>query len=265
MFFSDFFTAACGVRQGGVLSPYLFAIYVDDIVVKINKSDLGCRLGLRRIAIIVYADDIMLLAPSVESLQKLLTIVEEELNDLDMSLNTKKSVCLRFGPRYQSVCCNLKSLKDDDILWVSSCRYLGVYLRASRHFKCDFSNSKKSFYRAVNAIFGKVLRIATEDIILHLISSKCIPILLFGLDVCPVSVADKRSLDFGQTRLLMKLFKTGSLDIVNECRAMFGIKSVSDLIIDRKQRFLVKFLEINDNLICGAISSIARRERDNLM
>jgi len=52
---------------------------------------------------------------------------------------------------------------------------------------------------AVNAIFGKVLRIATEDTILHLISTKCMPILLYGLDVCPVTVADTRSLDFIQT------------------------------------------------------------------
>ena len=175
--FSGFFSVICGVRQGGVLSPILFAIYVDDIVKKINMSDLGCRLGLKRIAVILYADDILLLAPSVHSLQKLVTIVEKELTELDMSLNTKKSVCIRFGPRYQSACCNLKSINGDDITWVTSCRYLGVWLSASRHFKCDFSNSKKSFFRAVNGIFGKVLRIATEDTVLHLIVTKCIPIL----------------------------------------------------------------------------------------
>jgi len=80
--FSEFFTVACGVRQGGVLSPYLFAIYVDDIVAKINTSDLGCRIGLKGIAIVLYADDILLLAPSVDSLQKLITIVEQELYNL---------------------------------------------------------------------------------------------------------------------------------------------------------------------------------------
>ena len=84
-------------------------------------------------------------------------------------------------------------------------RYLGVWLTASRHFKCDFSFAKKSFFRAVNAIFGKVLHTATEDVVLHLIASKCMPILLYGLDVCPLNVADKRSLDFVQTRLLMKV------------------------------------------------------------
>ena len=69
------------------------------------------------------------------------------------------------------------------------------------------------------------MRIATEDTILHLISTKCMSILLYGLDVCPVTVVDTRSLDFIQTRLLMKLFKTavgGSLDIICECGAMFS-------------------------------------------
>jgi len=64
------------------------------------------------------------------------------------------------------------------------------------------------------------------------------PILLYGLDVCPVTVADTRSVDFIQTRLLMKLFKTSSLDIIRECcAAMFNIKSVSNLILDRKRNF----------------------------
>jgi len=45
---------------------------------------------------------------------------------------------------YQSACCKLKSINGDYIDWVSSCRYLGVWLTASRHFKCDFSHSNKT-------------------------------------------------------------------------------------------------------------------------
>jgi len=30
-----------------------------------------------------------------------------QLSELDMSLNTKKSVCIRFGPRFQTACCSL--------------------------------------------------------------------------------------------------------------------------------------------------------------
>jgi len=41
-----------------------------------------------------------------------------------------------------------------------------------------------SFYRAANAIFGKVSRIASEEVTLQLIKSKCMPILLYGLVAC---------------------------------------------------------------------------------
>jgi len=58
----------------------------------------------------------------------------------------------------------------------------------------------------------------------------------------------------------MKLFITGSLDIIREFCAMFNIKSVSNLILNRKGNFLTKFVEIDYNLICSATSSIARSE-----
>ena len=59
------------------------------------------------LSIILYADDILLLAPTVSSLQQLLHIRETELMWLDMSINVKKSSCLRVGPRSNSLCSKL--------------------------------------------------------------------------------------------------------------------------------------------------------------
>ena len=64
--------------------------------------------------------------------------------------------------------------------------------------------TKKSFYRSFNAIFEKIGRLASEEVIVHLISVKCLPVLMYGLDACPVCVSDKRSLDFIITRTFMK-------------------------------------------------------------
>jgi len=55
---------------------------------------------------------------------------------------------------------------------------------------------RRSFYRSANPIFGKVGRIASEDITLQLINTKCIPILLYGLKECPLLKSDLSSLDF---------------------------------------------------------------------
>ena len=76
----------CGVRQGGVLSPCLFAIFIDSVVDRVIESGLGCYLNMTCFSrrILLYADDIVLLAPSVHSLQLLLRTCEDELSCLDM-------------------------------------------------------------------------------------------------------------------------------------------------------------------------------------
>ena len=45
-------------------------------------------------------------------------------------------------------------------------------------------HAKKSFYRAANAIFGKVGRAASEEVVKQLLVSKCVPVLMYGLEVC---------------------------------------------------------------------------------
>ena len=52
------FQIQCGVRQGGVLSPVLFAVYIDGIIDKLEGVRLGCWLGDVFFGCILYADDI---------------------------------------------------------------------------------------------------------------------------------------------------------------------------------------------------------------
>jgi len=91
--YSSWFKLRCGVRQGVVLSPYLFALYVDVIIEKVRQQRIGCCIGSFCVSILLYADDMLLLAPSLEALQQLVLICENELSALDLSINAKKSVC----------------------------------------------------------------------------------------------------------------------------------------------------------------------------
>ena len=88
-------------------------------------------------------------------------------------------------------CADLTTTLGAAIPWVDELHYLGVVVRRSRVFKCSLfkcslEQAKRSFYRAANAIFGKVGRFVSEEFILQLITSKiCIPVLLYGLEACP--------------------------------------------------------------------------------
>jgi len=114
---SDFFKIEIGIRQGGVLSPYLFAVYIDDVVLNV------CRNSKSILSIVLYADDILLLSPSVYYLQQLLTICELELSWLDMLINTKKSCCIRIGQRHDIPCAPIVTTSGDALPWVDEIQY----------------------------------------------------------------------------------------------------------------------------------------------
>jgi len=109
-------------------------------------------------------------------------------------------------------------------------------------FKCSLDHAKKSFYRSANAIFGKVGRLASEEVTLQLIKSKCIPVLLYGLEACPLNKSDLHSLDLVINRkFFMKLFRTSNIETVSCCQEYFGFALPSTLWAKRVQKFELQF------------------------
>jgi len=82
--FSSMFMLTFGVRQGSVLSPYLFAVYLE------------LRRSLQIIYIFLYADNILCISPSVCALETLLRARERELIWLGTSININKKLSYRL-------------------------------------------------------------------------------------------------------------------------------------------------------------------------
>ena len=89
---------------------------------------------------------------------------------------------------------------------------------------CVLDDAKCSFYRAANAIFGKVGRLASEEVTLQLIKTKCIPMLLCGLVACPLKKTQLSSINFVINRFFMKLFRTSNIEVVKYCQEQFGFE-----------------------------------------
>jgi Reverse transcriptase (RNA-dependent DNA polymerase) len=134
------------VSQGGVLSPLLFSLAIYSIVYKIKSGNAGYYKSIICCIIFPYADDILLLSPTVTGLKILLSVCEKELVDLEMRINVKKSSCIRFGSRYDTQCRELNTLDVSTLNLVDNCRYLGVYFASGCTFRCCYENAKNNFF-----------------------------------------------------------------------------------------------------------------------
>ena len=84
---TDVCTISNGVKQGGVLSPILFTIYVDELLTRLRDAHLGCRIGSLFCGALGYADDVVILAPALYSLRAMLDICSQFAECYDVKFN----------------------------------------------------------------------------------------------------------------------------------------------------------------------------------
>ena len=87
---SDSFPLLNGVKQGAVLSPILFTIYIDGLLEKIKLSGIGCHVVRTYAGAFGYADDVALLAPSLSGLKRMLKICKDYTEEYNILFNPTK-------------------------------------------------------------------------------------------------------------------------------------------------------------------------------
>ena len=129
IFYFKCFNVTNGVRQGGILSPKLFNIYIDGPSNILNNSLIGGSLGGKRINHMLYADDLCIVSLYSAGLQKLLSICDEYCARHSITFNVKKSVCMSFKCTVNKHCENSTVfLSGNQIDFVQEVKYLGTLL-----------------------------------------------------------------------------------------------------------------------------------------
>jgi Reverse transcriptase (RNA-dependent DNA polymerase) len=80
-----------GIRQGAILSPVLFCVYFDPLLNNLNTAGVGCHIGSFFVGALVYADDLVLLAPSASAMRCILRICDEYAAQFKVVFNASKS------------------------------------------------------------------------------------------------------------------------------------------------------------------------------
>ena len=95
--YSEKFRVFNGVKKGGVLSPILLITYMNELFKELRKSRIGCHIGDMYVGVLVYADDVTLLSPTLSALKSMLQIADKFGKDYNIIFNVKKYQFLVFS------------------------------------------------------------------------------------------------------------------------------------------------------------------------
>jgi exonuclease III len=178
------FPGEVGVRQGDVLSPNIFKLFINDLPeTVVTQTTNPPKLGSKAVGCLMYADDLVLLSESKEGLQTNLENLTTYCKKWGLRVNTKKTKIIIFNTRKAS---------NPDTFWmaeqpiqvVDEYRYLGIIFKSNG----TFDNTQQNLYhRGLKAYFKMAKMLSTEQsassTVIHLFDHTVKPILLYASEV----------------------------------------------------------------------------------
>jgi len=153
---SESFYVTNGVRQGGVLSPILFNLYMDELSIRLSNLNIGCNVNNVFVNHLIYADDMAILAPSPGALQKLVVECEQYATDHAIIYNLTKTVCMAILPKWlKSISLPVFLLNGKPLKYVSLQKYLGVLITNDLCDNRDMERQRKSIYCTGNMLIQR--------------------------------------------------------------------------------------------------------------
>ena len=154
-FTTDWFDVKVGLRQGCILSPILFNLYINDLALYLKSLNTGINVGQEKVCILLYADDIVLLADSAKDLQTLLNAVKDWCLENHMAINCSKSNVIHFRNPSKDKTNIVFKCGDDIIQVVDRYTYLGLVLTEYLDFNVTAKVVAQSASRALGLVIAK--------------------------------------------------------------------------------------------------------------
>ena len=149
---SDLFTIINGTRQGSMISPALWSIYLDMLIKELRELGVGCHVGGLFMEVVGYADDLLLMAPTRRAMQTMLDKCEEYASDHNILFSTdpdpskSKTKCIFVcGDQKKLAKPATLTLCGRDLPWVSTAFHLGHELSETGNMEQDVKEKRATF------------------------------------------------------------------------------------------------------------------------
>jgi hypothetical protein len=183
------FKSEVGVKQGDPLSPLLFGLYIDRLERFLEQTcpQAGAQIGARLVRLLLYADDIVLMASSPQELKDLLAALGAFCNANSMFVNLRKTKVVVFNKRYHSSAMGSLqfSINGEPIEEARDYVYLGLEFADERHIKQEVARAADKARRALFAMFNRCYELGMHNVSIqgHLFDALVKPILCYGCEV----------------------------------------------------------------------------------
>jgi len=189
---SEKFKTSLGVKQGGCLSPLLYAIYVSDISDIVDRLNVGVKVGGQLVNILMYADDIALLTETKKDMKILLDAITDYGHDKEIKFNGTKTNLLIFNKKSCKI--GKKKQKEEDeiqlkldnepIIEVNQAKYLGFHLSTDNlnlhHYNNRIENFTYKIMKLNKLDFDKDEMPSNTKSMLYKVHVR--PVLFYGMD-----------------------------------------------------------------------------------
>ena len=157
---SDWFTVRVGLRQGCVMSPWLFNLYIDGVVREVNARVLGCGLEMTdgndhawQLNQLLFADDTVIVADSEEKLCQLVNEFGRVCKRRKLRVNVGKSKVMRCTNREDGNRLNV-TLDGEMLEEVGQFKYLGSVIAADSGVEADVRHRVNEGCKVLGAMKG---------------------------------------------------------------------------------------------------------------
>jgi len=235
---SNFFNIETGVKQGGVLSPFFYNSFIDDLIEECLKANLGAQFKNINVSVIVYADDIMLISPVDTHLQKLLNICGEYGKLWRIKFNPTKTNVISFGSPLFSTTFYLNGapLKETDEI-----EYLGFVFKANLDFNTqaieNFKKVQRSFF-SISFLSHKNSSNYSPFFKSFIYKTHCLSKYTYGLEALTLNVSTKDSINILQNDLIRQMFKLGPFCHMSRILKILKLYNFNELYLFSKLTFI---------------------------
>ena len=216
-----------GVRQGCILSPLLFSLYTEELILRAKRTGLGMKVGNERLVILMYADDVIIMCESGEDLQEVLDAVSEYGRDFSVKFSADKSKVLVVNGEQEDVEREWE-LGDIRVKRTNEYKYLGVMLneRGSEQVMQEKLSKANQWYGRLASVAR--WRANKYEVLRELWKTVAVPCLMYGMNVINWSERDMQKLEVIQNKVGRVALGANGFAAVEAIRGDMGWSTFSE-------------------------------------